>query len=100
MNDLISRAALLREFETERHDNDLWHITGIKAFIENAPAVDAKPVVRGEWKFNHFYDEWECSQCGSLIALSDDENGHPNFCPECGADMRKKGERYAFNRCG
>lgn len=48
MNDLISRAALLQEFETEHqcHSNDLWHITGIKAFIENAPAVDAEEVVR------------------------------------------------------
>ena len=48
MNDLISRAALLQEFETESscHNNDLWHITGIKAFIENAPAVDAVEVVR------------------------------------------------------
>lgn len=46
MNDLISRAALLQEFKTERHNNDLWHITGIKAFIENATAVDAVEVVR------------------------------------------------------
>lgn len=58
--------------------------------IKNAPTVDAVPVVRGEWKFNHFYDEWECSECGCLIALSDDANGHPNFCPNCGADMRGK----------
>lgn len=58
--------------------------------IEEQPTVEAKPVVHGEWKFNHFYGEWECSECGSLIALSDDENGHANFCPNCGADMRKK----------
>ena len=58
--------------------------------IGKTPTVDAKPVVHGKWKFNHLYDEWECSECECLIALSDDENGHPNFCPNCGADMRKK----------
>lgn len=49
MNDLISRAALLQEFETQTkvyRPNNLWHITGIKAFIENAPAVDAAEVIR------------------------------------------------------
>ena len=49
MNDLISRAALLQEFETERHSKGLWHWTCIKAFIENAPAVDAEEVVRCEY---------------------------------------------------
>ncbi len=41
--DLISRTALLQEFETEYacHNTELWHITGIKAFIENQPTVYA-----------------------------------------------------------
>ena len=48
MNDLISRAALLQDFKAAQqyHYSSLWHITDIKAFIENAPAVDAEEVVR------------------------------------------------------
>lgn len=48
MNDLISRSALLQEFETETNNhrgNDLWHIAGIKAMIENAPTIEVVPVV-------------------------------------------------------
>lgn len=38
---LIDADALLQEFETENvaHNSDLWHITGIKAFIENQPTA-------------------------------------------------------------
>ena len=48
MDNLISRSALLQEFETEHiaHNSDLWHITEIKAFIENQPtAYDVEKVV-------------------------------------------------------
>ena len=40
-DDLISRSALLHEFETvnARHREELWHITGIKAMIENQPTA-------------------------------------------------------------
>ena len=40
---LIDADELLQEFETETvcHNKDLWHITGIKAYIENAPTVNA-----------------------------------------------------------
>lgn len=49
MSDLISRSALLQEFEkyNKMQDRDLWHITGIKAFIENQPiAYDVDKVVK------------------------------------------------------
>ena len=41
MSDLISRSALLKEFKTEneKSNSDLWHITGIKVFIENQPTA-------------------------------------------------------------
>jgi hypothetical protein len=45
MSDLISRSALIEEFveATNKGTSELWHITGIKAFIENAPTVEAIP---------------------------------------------------------
>lgn len=45
---LIDADALLQEFETEntKSDSNLWHITGIKAFIDNQEtAYDADKVV-------------------------------------------------------
>ena len=38
---LIDADELLQEFETENvaHNTDLWHITGIKAFIEAQPTA-------------------------------------------------------------
>lgn len=56
--------------------------------IVKQPTVDAVPVVRGKWLFDGFCGEWTCSNCKSQIALSDDRNAHPNFCLNCGADMR------------
>ena len=74
--------------ETERTTTFVEHETqaNIKFAIKNLPTVEP---VRGEWFYNGFNNEWECSHCHSYIALSDDRNAHPNFCPECGADMRK-----------
>lgn len=60
--------------------------------------IDAKPVVRGEWKDADNRTEYKvvrCSNCGKgygkAIALAD-----YHFCPNCGADMR--GEKECLNR--
>ena len=48
MSRLIDADDLLQEFENENvaHNSDIWHITGIKAFIENQPtAFDTEKVV-------------------------------------------------------
>lgn len=91
MSDLISRSALLKEFEVQNkvyRPNGLWHYTGIKAFIENAPSVEAVPVVHGEWiPQDETLTRFMCSQC-----KSENHAGHQKFCPNCGADMRKKVE--------
>ena len=59
---LIYADELLQEFEIEtvihRH-GELWHITGIKAFIENAPTVDAVEVVRCKDCKHYSRDPWD-----------------------------------------
>ena len=54
--------------------------------VEDCPTIDAAPVVRGEWIYEH---EWKCSSCG--WAQSHDFNTIPNdilkYCPNCGAKM-------------
>ena len=57
--------------------------------IEDYPAAEVKPVVRGEWIYG--YDEQTgerdlypltCSVCGEKHPWT------PPYCPFCGADMR------------
>lgn len=44
---------------------------------------------QGEWLFvgNSIEAEWECSECGEKEFGS--KSSLTNFCPNCGADMRK-----------
>ena len=91
MNDLISRKALLNEFPLPEDITDpvkvLKHITGVRAFIACAPAVDAVEVVHGRWvlkphdgAFGVFH-MWHCSVCDTIRARQDP------YCGECGAKM-------------
>ena len=66
----------------------------IYSFIECAPTIEARPVVRGEWQTEavHDYDGFTVfdhihRECGYYVR-NYLENGD-NFCPNCGADMRK-----------
>lgn len=98
--DLISRDALAEKV-TERLALE-WGYEGIEediaAIFEEAPAVDAVPVVHGLWVGTAdgyadgelVYDMWECSECG-YYADGADEKPNWNYCPNCGAKM--DGER-------
>lgn len=57
--------------------------------LEEQPTFEAVPVVHGEWIYTQ-YHTWECGNCGfhpfkGYIPKEPDFN----FCPKCGADMRK-----------
>ena len=99
MDDMISRAALLDEMTAGcmPMDAEISGIIGdtctIRSYIENAPAVDAAPVVRGQWIekecSENTIEEWQtakCSNCGKYhttpyIYYFDNYN----YCPNCGA---------------
>lgn len=54
--------------------------------IDAAPTIKPK---RGEWIDNECFDEkyghsYDCGLCGYSVI------GQQNFCPNCGADMRKE----------
>ena len=80
-NDLISRAALLAEY-------DRVHVGppgGARKLMENAPSVNAEPVRHGyvivhEGREDDYWEQ--CSVCGSKEANKD-----ANYCPNCGAKM-------------
>ena len=43
---------------------------------------------RKKGKWIHISEEmWKCDQCGEISCCS------PNFCPDCGSDMRQRGEQ-------
>lgn len=63
--------------------------------IEMIPSADVVERKRGEWdKDSNMAFYWKCSECGAYLFWRHEEfmvNGNPNFCPNCGVDMR--GER-------
>lgn len=60
------------------------------------PTADVKEVVYGEW----IGDGLECSVCGELLSnicdgdsyLSYEYSNGVDFCPECGANMKKESD--------
>jgi predicted RNA-binding Zn-ribbon protein involved in translation (DUF1610 family) len=62
--------------------------------VEEAPAADVRPVVRGKWAKelhpNVRYNQYKCSICGEFSGHdSDGWIWTPNFCPNCGARMEE-----------
>ena len=98
-DDIISRSALKKALEVTQY-NDIDDLTRTERLIDNATPIEDTPIYRfwkqayergkaerptGCWTSEGF-DEWyECSNC-----LKGDTyfSGLPNFCPNCGADMR------------
>ena len=82
MYDLISRKALTEK--AWEADTQCGYVQVVDVGdIENAPAVDAAPVVRGEWIELHEENGHEvgtCSHCRHVRIVD-------NYCPNCGAKM-------------
>lgn len=72
-------------------DEEHWETIILKDRIDNAPTVDAVPVVHGKWvKSGRWGRVYRCDQCGNYLDF-DGVNvgrGDANYCPNCGADMR------------
>ena len=64
----------------------------IEKFNAITPTLNVKPVVHGRWvSYPHQIDR-ECSICGRTepYKFADKDAEIFNFCPHCGADMRKE----------
>lgn len=89
---LIDADTLKAEFTGNFHE--MWHYTGIRAFIDVAPTIDAEPVRHGHWIDAYPYIEPNpmfmygiCSACGCEQSISN----KLNYCPNCGAKMDNGG---------
>lgn len=87
MDDLISRAWVLAEYDRQHKGPP----GGARKIMEDAPAVDAVPVVHARWKSikagaSNNYPFWDskCSECGYTTAMT--QTGWL-YCPHCGAKM-------------
>lgn len=79
-----------KSFDKETILNRFVRKIAISAVRRMEP-VDIRPVVRGCWVFNEEDGHCYCSECGGVSPM-DDQNGDecdcPDYCPNCGADMR------------
>ena len=108
MADLIDRAALVERLNKVCVTDDVFGMgmqMGVDhaiAVVNEAPTIDAEPVVHGEWDV--IEDDYEgitlikCSMCHEEWCLEGKEEGidmqlaNYNYCPNCGADMRERKE--------
>lgn len=92
----VAISALINEANT--HSNPVKRAyTRAAAIIEQMPAADVQPVKRGEWDFRG-YQLFKCTNCKEIFTqnqleamqnhIDQEEFTFPNFCPNCGADMR------------
>ena len=97
MSRLIDADALTERLN--EYANDDWNVSlgGVFTdavdtcldFVENAPTIEAVPVVEAEWistgdaELDNIYSGYKCSACGYMIC-----GNAPNFCGGCGAKMK------------
>ena len=99
MSDLISKSELLKKmkWQCRGYCKKCEYSTFLAndehcGLIDEQPTVEAKQAVNGEW-----VNDWNCSECNcSYMDYADGDSYRnysyplPNFCPNCGADMRKQ----------
>ena len=61
-------------------------------FIQTIPTADVRPNIKGKWIYKNDLKQFFCSECGFPSLTYDDVYIYsmdlPNFCEDCGADMR------------
>lgn len=116
VNDYISRSEFGRTmqerycFNCERKGNN--HIFGVacKACrvldmldeVEQFQSADVRQVVRGKWIVDSIASNiFSCSVCGqdAPVEPTGGTEYKSNFCPNCGADMRKVAESEQVKEC-
>ena len=92
-DEYINKTELLFEMATSLIPQSMDITMGYaiaKDLIRKAPVADVAPVVHGEWIIidrTEMFTELKCSHCGHKM-LTGANSLYPNYCPNCGADMR------------
>lgn len=89
--DVLLEQMKLRRFFVGRSSDPI-------CIIEDAPAADVEPVRHGRWvKMTgmmppEFTGHYQCSECEWFCKKQSIKETDFDFCPGCGADMRKRNE--------
>lgn len=94
-----------KDAEQQEHSYSTLMLYEIADIIEDAPTVEAKPVVYGEWKrvgSGSLYDTYECTNCHRQPKWDCLGDNHwriafTDICPYCGAIMNgadMRGEKH------
>ena len=84
---LIDRGQVMTDYleNLGRKDGYKAKYEALSKAVDEAPAVDAAPVVHGRWEIGgmdgDLVGNWICSVCDG-VSLDDS-----NYCPNCGAKM-------------
>lgn len=73
-----------KQYSLGYYEADEWAVPLCE--INEAPSIDIEPK-RGEWMDDDFVGQYRCSEC-DYYAIDEYD-----YCPNCGADMRKESER-------
>ena len=92
MAEYIEREAAIRKAKMANHDTNCSYVDWeqderTELYINEIPAADVRPVVRGRWKRvdpRSTVVTFRCSECNYYAHVN-----ATNFCPNCGADMRQ-----------
>ena len=96
----IERDAVVKELQEELDYESLRYTKEQNKYIDiglgialrtvkRLPAADVVEVKRGYWIEVTKNMSWKCSECGELSCCN------PNFCHNCGADMRERRDNNA-----
>ena len=87
MDEYISRAKALTDFEACNAENPRWTPQRVKTLLLRQPAADVAPVVHGKWASEAIGGVYGpvCSVCGYYIPGISFWNAP--YCPHCGARM-------------
>ncbi len=57
--------------------------------LKALPTIDAEPVRKGKWMWDHHTAEYFCSECGKRYeyVIQEIDQGEYRYCPNCGAKM-------------
>lgn len=98
MGDFISRDVALKCFRAWRDKNgDIHEPDEMEEYqkIEALSVADVRENRRGKWiRIGHFGRYYKCDQCGNSLDFDgvNAGRGDANFCPNCGADLRRENQ--------
>ena len=95
MAEYIEREAVMNIAKDGYHSDfgrSMADLTSLREVLEDTPTADVAEVRHGEWDYEDSdvgWTDYSCSVCRNIITTSADEDELYNYCPYCGAKMKR-----------